>query len=187
MSKRLHKWIVAVTLLCASSFIFAINKSTWSVSSDSIGVRYAANGKLAAGHQYGFLKIYKKCDSDMLWVLLSSKDAAVKKLKGTLPKNKDGKDMEIAILIDGGSALTIPLEYFQYTDVPPNYVATVFTNTPMNSKFIDLMKKSKKVAVKVQSPENLAGMMQVAAEEFDLAGMSAARDKAYKQCKAGKK
>lgn len=177
MNKKLNKWLVAVALVCASSIIFAINKSTWSVSSDKIGVRYTANGKLAAGHQYGFLKIYKHCDADMLWVLLSSKDAEVKKLKG--------QKMEVAILIDGGSALTIPLEYFQYTDVPPNFIATVFTNTPMNAKFIELMEKSQKVAVKVQSPENLAKMMQVAAEEFDLAGMKAAREQAFKQCKKG--
>ena len=178
MNKKLNKWIVAATLLCASSIIFAINKSTWSVSSDKIGVRYAANGKLAVGHQFGFLKMYNHCDTDMLWVLLSSKNPEVKKLKG--------QKVEIAVLIDNGSALAIPLEYFQYTEVPPNFVATVFTNTPMNSKFIDLLNKSKKIDVKVNSPENLAGMMQVPAEEFDLAGMSAARDKAYKQCKANK-
>ena len=175
--KNLTKWISVATLVCASSVIFAINKSTWSVSSDSVGVRYTANGKLAVGHQFGFVKIYKHCDADMLWVLLSSKDKEIKKLKG----NK----MEIALLIDDGSALTIPLDFYQYTDIPPDFVAAVFTNTPMNSKFIDLLKSSKKVNVKVQSPDNLAKMMQVPAEQFDLDGLLAAREKAYKQCKKG--
>jgi hypothetical protein len=119
--------------------------------------------------------MYGHCDTDMMWVMLSSKEAAVKKMKG--------QKMEVALLIDGSSALIIPLEYFQYTDVPPNFVATIFTNTPMNTKFIDLLSNSKKVAVKVQSPEALAKLMQVAAEEFDLSGIKDARAKAYKACK----
>jgi hypothetical protein len=175
MSKKLNKWAIAATLLCASSAIFALNKSIWSVASDKVGVRYTANGKLASGHQFGFLKMYKHCDTDMLWILLSSKNKDIKSHKG--------EKVEIAALIDGNSALVIPLEYYQYTDVPPDFVAAVFTNTPMNAKFIDLLKSSKKVAVKVQSPTSIADMMQVPAEEFDLAGLSAARTKAYNLCK----
>lgn len=164
-----------LTLISMSGAIYALNKSTWSVTSDGVGVRYTANGKLASGHQFGFLKMYKHCDTDMLWIMLSSKDKAVEKMKGT--------KMEAALLIDGGSALVIPLDYFQYTEVPPNFVATIFTNTPMKSNFIDLLSNSKKVAVKVQSPDALAKLMQVPAEEFDLAGIKEARTKAYGMCK----
>lgn len=169
------KWLVGLVILCLSGVSYSLNKSTWSVASDKVGVRYTANGKLASGHQFGFLKMYKHCDTDMLWILLSSKNKDIKSHKG--------EKVEIAALIDGNSALVIPLEYYQYTDVPPDFVAAVFTNTPMNSKFIDLLKSSKKVAVKVQSPTSIADMMQVPAEEFDLAGLSAARTKAYNLCK----
>lgn len=171
------KWIIALMLLCVSSVIYAVNKSTWTVKDGKKeGVLYAANGKLASGHQFGFLKVPKHCDADVLWVRLSSKDKSVKNMKG--------QKVDVAIMLDGATALVIPLEYFQYIPVPQSdVIATIFTNTPMNAKFIDLLKKSKTVDVKIQSPQALAQLMQVSAEEFDLAGMTEARTQAYNLCK----
>lgn len=168
-----------------------LHKSTWSVSpvaGTQPGFIYSASGKIAPGHLFGFFKSKKDCSADLLWVRLSSTNKDIKKSRG--------EKVNAMLVLDpvfGGenNSLTagsvigpFPLEFIQYGDVPDsNIVAVDFSNLPMNSKFFEMLSKSKNIAVKIESPAFLADMLQRKVEEFDLTGLAAAKSKATAMCK----
>lgn len=176
-----NKWLVGFLIFCLSGFSYSLNKSTWHVEKVGPGVRYTASGKLISGQQFGFAKLYNHCDDDMIWVVLSSKDKAITKIKGS--------KVEFMMRVDDVTNYgPMQLDVVEITPDPnaPEYIAILFASKANStiSNFVKILEKGKNIAVQLTSPADVAGMLQKkGADGFDLTGLSAARTKAYNLCK----
>ena len=145
--------------------------AAWQVSTNSGHVRYSTHGTTVRGHQFGFVKLARRCDDDILWLSWSSDDPQVKRLI----KSK------VKLLIDvDGISFRIGVDLTTASSLIPLTTVVLFTNFLAGPTFVDLLNRGKKIGITISEPASQ--LFDLPHDEFSLAGFAVARQQAKKTC-----
>ncbi len=150
-------------------------EAAWRISGTSSTVRYTAHGTAVHGHQFGFVKVVRQCNVDLLWLSWSSINPEVKKLIGskmTFLIDVDGTKSEMAVKLATAFTLT------------RSTTIAVFTNFHVGPEFFELLGRSEKIEITIGGPRDAKELFDVPVDIFALAGFEAARRQAKKACEA---
>lgn len=147
--------------------------AAWQVSTNSGHVRYSTHGTIVYGHKFGFVKLARRCDDDILWLSWSSDDPRVKRLV----KSK------VKLLIDvDGISFRIGVDLTTASSLIPLTTVVLFTNFLVGPTFVDLLNQGKKIGITISGPPSASQLFDIRSDEFTLAGFAVARQQAKKTC-----
>jgi hypothetical protein len=162
----------------AASFTQASEQSwkykDWSVNNINGIVRYIANGSTVYGHEFGFIKMTKQCDKDILWVSWTTYEKGLESFVGS--------DATIQFRV-GDTMFQSKVPLLTVYDATPILKLAAFTNFVADEKFISLLQTGKKIEVTIIYPNELVSKFDIKTDNFSLDGFSAARAKAEAFCK----
>ncbi len=167
---------ILIVLTCLVPFLQANagEEENWMVIRDGSIVRYVAKGTAVVGHQFGFIKKTNKCERDILWVSLSTRDMSTKK------EDVVG-DATLRITV-GSVSFDIEVDVvtlFRQSDI---LKLVPFTNFLAGEKFLRLLENNAEVTVTVVSPKKLVKLLDIKSEVFDLHGFKDVREEAHMVC-----
>jgi len=135
----------------------------WSLISDS---RLITRGETVWGHQFGFMKDLRACDSDILLISWST-DISEGKLK-----EFEGKDAYIHLNIDG-ELLEEELEFTLMFAGPLDSMEIGYFGAIVKSEsFIEKLKQSSRIELTFLKPANLLNILDIKTDYFNTEGLN---------------
>ncbi len=170
--------ILSAFFIATAQFVYA-GKSWeykhWSVSSYDDFVRYIAHGDTVYGHQFGFLKKSGNCDSNILWISVSTPDKDLKLFEGI--------NATIQIKIDE-TQFQAELSILAVSKITPSLSTIAFSNFLAGEKFIALLEKGQKAEITILAPDELLNKLDITTDTFSLKGFTATMLKAKEFCES---
>ena len=160
------KKLLSLLLLSISLTSYSMAEDNWSLIDDT---RLITHGEIVWGHQFGFMKNLRFCDSDILLVSWSSgiSDGEMKKL--------EGEDVYFKIKIDG-EELDEELQ-FTLMFAGEMFLLEVgyFGAIIKSESFIERLKQSSRVELTFTEPKKLVEILDITSDSFRTEGL----DEAY--------
>ncbi|MDD3375149.1 MAG: hypothetical protein PHY73_05450 [Candidatus Omnitrophica bacterium] len=168
--------ILALLLLPVLSFAQEWTIKDWNVQPFSGGrVLFYAHGTVVHGHQFGFLKNTKDCDTDILLISLGSFDKKV--------KDFDGEPVTFSIEVDG---VEFQISVNVFSKNTGSITIMTFTNFVAKEDFTNFLIKGNELNLKIVEPKEFIKYFDMNNETFSLIGFTAARKKAKDYCEETK-
>ena len=134
---------------------------------------YYTHGTVVYGHEFGFYKDPSNCNEDIMWLVFSSYDEKV----------IDFIDEEVVVLLNiDGVVCEVELVMLYAADTIGLTNIMYFSNWVAGEMLIAALMKSHNVTVQIIEPRELAVLMDIKKDTFDLGGFAASRRKAEKMC-----
>ena len=160
------KKILALIMLSFGLTFQSFAEENWSLIDDT---RLITHGEIVWGHQFGFMKNLRFCDSDILLVSWSSgiSDGEMKKLEGEdvyfkIKIDSEELDEELQFtLMFAGEMFLLEVGYFG---------AII-----KSESFIERLKQSSRVELTVTEPKKLLEILDITTDSFKTQGL----DKSY--------
>ena len=156
------KKILTLIILFVGLNSNSIAEENWSLIDDT---RLITHGEIVWGHQFGFMKNLRFCDSDILLVSWSSgiSDGEMKKLEGEEVYFKmkiDGEELDEELqftLMFAGEMFLLEVGYF---------------GAIIKSKaFVEKLKQSSRVELTVTEPIKLLEILDITTDSFNTKGL----------------
>ena len=156
------KKILTLIILFVGLNSNSIAEENWSLIDDT---RLITHGEIVWGHQFGFMKNLRFCDSDILLVSWSSgiSDGEMKKL--------EGEDVYFKIKIDG-EELDEELQ-FTLMFAGEMFLLEVgyFGAIIKSESFIERLKQSSRVELTFTEPQRLIEILDIETDSFNTKGL----------------
>ena len=160
------KKILALIILSFGLTFHSLAEENWSLIDDT---RLITHGEIVWGHQFGFMKNLRFCDSDILLVSWSSgiSDGEMKKLEGEdvyfkIKIDDEELDEELQFtLMFAGEMFLLEVGYFG---------AII-----KSESFTEKLKQSSRVELTVTEPKKLLEILDITTDSFKTKGL----DKSY--------
>jgi len=147
----------------------------WSVNRYNNGTLKAiTHGKIIWGHEFGIVKIPDECEQNLLWLTISTYEKDLKSLKG--------KKVEFEIKVDE-KKYNLDLKIVYLSKFTTIMHIVLFEQVNLNSDFINILKKGKKLFLTIKESNEIAGKFDIKNEEFSLSGFVANYTKLEASCK----
>lgn len=159
-----------------SAFAAAPHTATfknWTVDPEGHVVQYTSHGHTVYGHQFGFVKMAKHCDDDILWVSWSTYKKGLKAYEGTQTSFR----FQI-----GKTSFELPLPLLSTFNYTPDLTVASFTNFVVNDRFIALLERHTRIQLTIVGPKKLLKKFDIQKDSFGLAGLRQARARAKAMC-----
>ena len=156
------KKILTLILLFVGLNSNSIAEENWSLIDD---IRLITHGEIVWGHQFGFMKNLRFCDSDILLVSWSSgiSDGEMKKL--------EGEDVYFKIKIDG-EELDEELQFTLMFAGEMFLLEVGYFGAIIKSEaFIEKLKQSSKVELTIKDPQRLIKILDIKTDSFKTEGL----------------
>ena len=137
-------------------------EDNWNLIDDT---RLITHGDIVWGHQFGFMKNLRFCDSDILLVSWSSgiSDGEMKKL--------EGEDVYFKIKIDG-EELDQELQFtLMFAGEMFSLEVGYFGAIVESDSFIDQLKQSSRVELTITKPKQLLKILDITTDSFKTKGL----------------
>ena len=156
------KKILTLIILFVGLNSNSIAEENWSLIDDT---RLITHGEIVWGHQFGFMKNLRFCDSDILLVSWSSgiSDGEMKKLEGEEVYFKikiDGEELDEELqftLMFAGEMFLLEVGYFG---------AII-----KSEAFVEKLKESSSVELTFSKPNNLIKILDIKTDSFNTKGL----------------
>ena len=156
------KKLLSLILLSIGLTSFSMAEDNWSLIDDT---RLITHGDIVWGHQFGFMKNLRFCDSDILLVSWSSgiSDGEMKKL--------EGEDVYFKIKIDG-EELDEELQFtLMFAGEMFSLEVGYFGAIVESDSFIDQLKQSSRVELTITKPKQLLKILDITTDSFKTIGL----------------
>ena len=157
------KKILALIILSFGLTFHSLAEENWTLIDET---RLITRGEIVWGHQFGFIRDLRFCDSDFLLVSFSSdiSNGAMKKFEGQDAYFKikiDGEELDEQLqftLMFAGEMFSLEVGYFG---------AIVESNS-----FIDQLKQSSRVELTITKPKKLLKILDIKTDSFITEGLN---------------
>ena len=156
------KKILTLIILFVGLNSNSIAEENWSLIDDT---RLITHGEIVWGHQFGFMKNLRFCDSDILLVSWSSgiSDGEMKKL--------EGEDVYFKIKIDG-EELDEELQFTLMFAGEMFLLEVGYFGAIIKSEaFVEKLKQSSRVELTVTEPIKLVEILDITTDSFNTKGL----------------
>ena len=156
------KKLLSLILLSIGLTSFSMAEDNWSLIDDT---RLITHGDIVWGHQFGFMKNLRFCDSDILLVSWSSgiSDGEMKKL--------EGEDVYFKIKIDG-EELDQELQFtLMFAGEMFSLEVGYFGAIVESDSFVEKLKQSSRVELTVTEPIKLVEILDITTDSFNTKGL----------------
>ena len=156
------KKILTLILLFVGLNSNSIAEENWSLIDDT---RLITHGEIVWGHQFGFMKNLRFCDSDILLVSWSSgiSDGEMKKL--------EGEDVYFKIKIDS-EELDEELQFTLMFAGEMFLLEVGYFGAIIKSEaFVEKLKQSSRVELSFSKPNNLIQILDIKSDSFNTKGL----------------
>ena len=156
------KKLLSLILLSIGLTSFSMAEDNWSLIDDT---RLITHGEIVWGHQFGFIRDVRFCDSDFLLVSFSS-DISNGKMK-----DFEGQDAYFKIKIDG-EELDQELQFtLMFAGEMFSLEVGYFGAIVESDSFIEQLKKSSRVELTITKPKKLLKILDIKTDSFNTKGL----------------